>query len=161
MSDNESVDLAPLTDDEQGSITSRNSTTPSQHLSNHYNFVYWAISSGSKRLTVSNLDSRAPVPVDITVALSGIYHLIANNTDAALEWQFFPFPPSESIPTCTPGFSPPRATTTADGPTRDQLNNALHLRKSTPGGYSPSETHYCQEKEVKAPAGQVGLCHLF
>jgi hypothetical protein len=43
------------------------------------------------------LDPRAPVPADITVALSGVYHLIVNNTDTASEWQFFPFPPSESV----------------------------------------------------------------
>jgi hypothetical protein len=48
MSDNESFDLAPLTDDDQASSTSRNSIVPSPPLLNRYNFVYPAFSSGSK-----------------------------------------------------------------------------------------------------------------
>jgi hypothetical protein len=48
MSDNGSVDLAPLTDDPQASNTSRNSTVPAQHLRNRYNFVYPAFPPGSK-----------------------------------------------------------------------------------------------------------------
>ncbi|KAJ7811022.1 hypothetical protein B0H14DRAFT_2606832 [Mycena olivaceomarginata] len=164
MSDNESVDLAPLTDDDQASSTSRNSTIPPQQLRNRYNFVYPAFSSGSKtprfkdhpfwralsssdgralaklavvvrhpksefdrqtalailaaglpsfRLAVSTLDPQAPVPADITVALSD--------------------------PACAPGFSPPCATTAAEGPTRDQLNNAPHLSKNAPRPHTPSE----------------------
>ncbi|KAJ7697751.1 hypothetical protein B0H14DRAFT_3529196 [Mycena olivaceomarginata] len=202
MSDHESVDFAPLTDDDQASNTSRGHTVPAPCLHNRYNFVYPSFSSGSKvprfkdhafwralsssdgralaklavmvrhpkfdfnrqtaldilaaglpsfRLTVSTLDPHSPVPADITVALSGVYHLIANNTDAASEWQFFPFPPSESIPVCAPGFSPLRTTTAADGPTRDQLNNAPHLTKATSRPRTPSEVANSPPPAVSPP----------
>ncbi|KAJ7831389.1 hypothetical protein B0H14DRAFT_3464086 [Mycena olivaceomarginata] len=201
MSDNESVDLAPLTDDKQASNTSRNSTVPAQHLHNRYNFVYPAFPPGSKvprfkdhpfwralyssdgcalakltviirhpkfdfdrqtalailaaglpsfRLAVSTLDPQVPVPTDITVALSGVYHLIANNTDTASEWQYFPFPPSESIPACAPGFSPPHATTAAEGPTREQ---------SAPGCFSSPKPATAKKKKSKpqqAKSASVG-----
>ncbi|KAJ7812399.1 hypothetical protein B0H14DRAFT_3478891 [Mycena olivaceomarginata] len=182
MSDNKSVDLAPLTDDEQASNTSWNSTVPAQHLRNRYNFVYPVFPPGSKvprfkdhpfwnalsssdgralaklavvvrrpkfdfnretalailaaglpsfRLMVSTLDPRSPVPADIT--------------------QFFPFPASESIPVCAPGFSPLRATTAAGGPTRDQLNNAPHLSKPAPRPRTPSEVANSPPPAVSPP----------
>ncbi|KAJ7798405.1 hypothetical protein B0H14DRAFT_3492554 [Mycena olivaceomarginata] len=157
MSNNKSVDLAPLTNDEQAFNTSRNSTVPAQHLCNRYNFVYPVFPSATDAPLAKLVVVRracllsAPVPTEITVALSGVYHLIVNNTDTSLEWQFFPFPPSESIPTCAPGFSPPRATTTADGPTRDQLNNAPHLSQVAPWPRTPSEVANSPPLAVSPP----------
>ncbi|KAJ7854090.1 hypothetical protein B0H14DRAFT_3449878 [Mycena olivaceomarginata] len=83
----------------------------------------------SFRLAASTLSAKGRVPPDITITLAGIQYLIVDNPAVSSEWEFFPFPPSEIIPAYPIGKSPPRAATTADAPTKDQINNAPHLSK--------------------------------
>ncbi|KAJ7787613.1 hypothetical protein B0H14DRAFT_2629183, partial [Mycena olivaceomarginata] len=81
------------------------------------------------RLVASTLSTKGRVPPDITIALAGIQYLTVDNPAVSSEWVFFPFPPSEIIPAYPLDKSPPRAATTADSPTKDQINNAPHLSK--------------------------------
>ncbi|KAJ7826713.1 hypothetical protein B0H14DRAFT_3467552 [Mycena olivaceomarginata] len=153
MSDNESVDLAPLTDDKRTSSVASSTTTTAYTVLPRYTFSYptfkpkdkalpfephafWNAllsSSGhplaklSVHLTASTLTMGGLIPPDITVALSGIAYLVEKNEAIANEWQYFPFPESNVIPACTPGVSPPRVKSTTDGPSKDAINNAPHL----------------------------------
>ncbi|KAJ7814237.1 hypothetical protein B0H14DRAFT_3477234 [Mycena olivaceomarginata] len=83
----------------------------------------------SFRLAASTLSAKGRVPPDITIALAGIQYLTVDNPAVSSEWAFFPFPLSEIIPAYPVDKSPLRAATTADSPTKDQINNAPHLSK--------------------------------
>ncbi|KAJ7850403.1 hypothetical protein B0H14DRAFT_3451963 [Mycena olivaceomarginata] len=173
MSGNKSVDLAPLTDDELASSTSRNSTVPSQRLRKPLTTSSTQCSRRVARLLASKttLSGMLSLPVTDTpwpnsqlwfvtpkfdfdrqtalaILAAGLpsFHLAVstldppvpmNNTDAASEWQFFPFPVSESY--ALQGFHHRATTTAAEGPTRDQLNHSPHLSKAAPRPRTPSE----------------------
>ncbi|KAJ7789697.1 hypothetical protein B0H14DRAFT_3502690 [Mycena olivaceomarginata] len=79
-------------------------------------------------------------------------YLTVDNPAVSSEWEFFPFPPSEIIPAYPLGKSPPRAATTADSPTKDQINNAPHLSKIAHPTKPASDKHKSKPQLPKSPA---------
>ncbi|KAJ7782109.1 hypothetical protein B0H14DRAFT_3507379 [Mycena olivaceomarginata] len=178
MSDNESINLTPLTDDERASSVDSTAASASYMLVPCYSFSYptfklkekappfqshpfWnALLSASGcpltklavvcrhpkfkidedtadgilnealpafHLAASTLNTSGHIPLDITVALSGITYLAEKNKAISKEWQYFPFPETDEIPACALGASPPRVKAGSVGPSKDAINNAPHL----------------------------------
>ncbi|KAJ7695540.1 hypothetical protein B0H14DRAFT_2650560 [Mycena olivaceomarginata] len=84
------------------------------------------------------LSAKGRLPPDITIVLAGIQYLVTDNPTVAKEWEFFPFPPSKIIPTYALDKSPPCTIVLKDIPSKDQINNALHLSKVIRPAKSPS-----------------------
>ncbi|KAJ7816458.1 hypothetical protein B0H14DRAFT_3475385 [Mycena olivaceomarginata] len=83
----------------------------------------------SFRLAASTLSTKGRVPPDITIALAGIQYLTVDNPAVSSEWVLLPIPSERNNSRLPLDKSPPRAATTADSPTKDQINNAPHLSK--------------------------------
>ncbi|KAJ7759842.1 hypothetical protein B0H14DRAFT_2634299 [Mycena olivaceomarginata] len=112
---------SPLfTDDERTSDTSGTPRPDSPTLAPRYDFSYYEFERKEK----------APSFKPHAFLDRALFHrLDARWPNSLCEWAFFPFPPSEIIPAYALDKSPPRAATTADSPTKDQINNAPHLSK--------------------------------